>query len=62
MEPYHFFQIEIEISYFVPFRRPSTKLRTWKAPVGSSGFAEPIERALCMGVVAIVIGIVIVLQ
>eukprot|EP00978_Attheya_sp_CCMP212_P002350 scaffold4850_cov50-Attheya_sp.AAC.1 len=45
MESYHFFQIEIENSYFVPFRRPSTKKRTRKALVGSYGFAEPIESA-----------------
>jgi hypothetical protein len=46
MVSYHFFQIEIENSYFVPFRRLSTKQRMRKAPVGSSGFVEPIESAL----------------
>eukprot|EP00978_Attheya_sp_CCMP212_P012226 scaffold30400_cov36-Attheya_sp.AAC.1 len=46
MESYHFFQIEIENSYFVPFRRPLTKQRTRKAPVDSHGFVEPIESAL----------------
>jgi hypothetical protein len=46
MESYHFFPIEIENSYFVPFRRLSTKQRTRKAPVGSYGFVEPIECTL----------------